>query len=178
MECLLCGKNYINLGVHLRRKHHVDPADYKEEFGMMKTTPLVDADLSEHMSKSMKRRLLDADYLAGAIEKCKENAVKRIGKPAPEYSLAAKAKVSERNRKNHADRLNKLAPIVAGILAKKKTLVDVRREIGMGAHAVWKIINMGKAEYSKDVARIIGTERRELAKTANGTHNTKFKGRK
>ena len=178
MKCLWCGKNYINLGVHLRHKHHVDPANYKEEFGMMKTMPLVDADLSEHMSKAMKRRLLDVDYLAETIARCKENAVKNIGKPPAKQSLAGKAKVSERNRKVHANRLNKLAPVVAEILAKKKTLIDVRRAIGMGPNAVKKIVNMGKAEYSKDVARIVGTERRELAKTANGAHHTKFGGRK
>ena len=174
MECLLCNKNYINLGVHLRHKHHVDPADYKEEFGMMKTTPLVDADLSEHISKSAKRRLLDPDWLAETTERCKENAAKNIGKPAAEYSQAGKDKVAERNRKNHADRLNKLAPIVEKILREKKTLLDVRREIGMGSNAVMKIVKMGKASYSKDVARIVGTERRELSKTINCTHHTKF----
>ena len=170
MECLLCGKNYINLGVHLRHKHHADPADYKEQFGMMKTTPLVDVELSEHISKSAKRRLLDPDWLAETTARCKENAAKNIGKPPAEYSQAGRDKVADRNRKTHAQRLDKLAPVVAEILRTKKTILDVRRDIGMGSNAVMKIVKMGKAVYSKDVARIVGTERRELAKIENGTH--------
>lgn len=162
----------------MRHKHHVDPADYKEEFGMMKTTPLVDAELSEYISKFAKRRLLDPDWLAESTARCKENAAKNIGKPPAEHSQAGKDKIADRNRKNHAQRLDKLAPIVSEILKTKKTLLDVRRDIGMGREAVMKIINMGKATYSKDVARIVGTERRELAKTKNGTHNTKFGSRK
>jgi len=56
--------------------------------------------------------------------------------------------------------------------------LGVRRDIGMGSNAVMKIVKMGKATYSKDVARIVGTERRELAKKKNGTHHTKFGSRK
>ena len=143
MKCLLCDKVYINLGVHLRHKHHVDPADYKEQFGMMKTTPLVDEWLSHRISKSIKQRLLDPAWLAETTARCKENAANRIGMSAAEYSQAGRDKVADRNRKNHADRLDRLAPVVAKILREKKTLADVTREIGMGGNAIWKIIKMG-----------------------------------
>ena len=80
MKCLLCNKNYINLGVHLRHKHQVDPNDYKEEFGILKTTPLVDKELSEHMSKKAKLRLLDDDYREEITQRCLKIAKNNIGK--------------------------------------------------------------------------------------------------
>ena len=172
MKCLLCDKDYINLGVHLRHKHHVDPADYKEQFGMMKTTPLVDESLSHRLSKSMKQRLLDPDWLAETTARCKENAANGVGISPAEYSQAGRDKVADRNRKNHADRLNRLAPVVAKILKEKKTLADVKREIGMGGHAIWKIIKMGKAVYSKEVAALVATERRVLSRAKNKEKNT------
>lgn len=162
MKCLICGKNYIALGVHIRLKHKIDPADYKEEFGMMKTTPLCDADLSEHMRKNLKQRLLDPDYLAESIARCKENRFNRVDKPPIIQSQASKNKLIERNKKRFADRLDKLIPIVVEILKTKKTVIDVCRDIGMGQHTVKKIINSGKAEYSVEEARRIGHERRAL----------------
>ena len=160
MECLLCGKNYINLGVHLRHKHHADPADYKEQFGLMKTMPLVDADLSEHISKSAKRRLLDPDYRREVTERCLVNAKNNIGVPPGEMSNAGRNKLSKRNAETHAERLAELAPVVASILEEKKTILDVRRGIGMGRNAVLKIVKSGKANYRKDVALAVGTQRR------------------
>jgi len=167
MKCLLCGRDYVNLGVHLRHKHHVDPVDYKKQFGMMKTTPLVDESVSHRISKSAKQRLLDPDWLAESTARCKENATRRIGIPAAEYSQAGRDKVADRNRKNHADRLNRLAPVVEKILREKKTLADVTREIGMGTNAIWKIIKMGKAVYSKEVSALVATERRVLSMAKN-----------
>jgi hypothetical protein len=120
----------------------------------------------------MKQRLLDPDWLAETTARCKENAANGIGISPAEYSQAGRDKVADRNRKNHADRLNRLAPVVAKILKEKKTLADVKREIGMGGHAIWKIIKMGKAVYSKEVAALVATERRVLSRAKNKEKNT------
>ena len=59
MKCEICGRDYVALGVHIKVKHKVEPDDYRDEFGILRTTPLVDADLSEHLSKAAKSRLTD-----------------------------------------------------------------------------------------------------------------------
>lgn len=163
---MLCGKDYINLGVHLRHKHKMSPSDYKEDFGLMKTTALVDKELSDHISKSIKTRLLDPDYKAELTEICRLNSKKNIGRKN-EMSFAGKANLSARNAENHKKRLLSLAPVVDKILREKKTLTDVRKEIGMGAPAVKKIIAMGKAVYDLDIALAVGTERRIASRAKN-----------
>ena len=168
MKCLLCSKEYINLGVHLRRKHHTGAADYKEQFGMLKTATICDPWLSKRMRESANQRLIgDPNWLAELRERCRANSVGRTGLPAAEFSQAAKDKLADRNRKNHADRLNRLAPLVEKILREKKTLADVKRDIGMSASAVKKIVAHGGAEYSKKAAAIIGSERQVLSRAKN-----------
>ena len=158
MRCELCGKNYVALGVHLRHKHKVDPDDYRDEFGILRVTPLVDAVLSETISAAAKIRLKDADYLAECKERCKENAGNRLGKGG--MSVEGKRQLAERDRKNHLKYLVSKAPEVRKILAEKKTIHDVRRDLGMGPSATKKIIGMGLAQYDKEIALIVGTQRR------------------
>ena len=42
----------------------------------------------------------------------------------------------------------------------------------MGGNAIWKIIKMGKAVYSKEVAALVATERRVLSRAKNKEKNT------
>ena len=51
-------------------------------------------------------------------------------------------------------------------------VADVKREIGMGGNAIWKIIKMGKAVYSKEVSALVATERRVLSRAKNKEKNT------
>lgn len=171
MECLLCGGNYINLGVHLRHKHHADPDDYRNEFCLMKTTALVDKELSDRMRKSAKARMLDPNYKSTMQSICLENARKNIWVTPSEMSIAGKEKLSKRNKEAHSKRLYKLAPVVNKILTEKRTIVDVRREIGMGRDAVMKIVSKGLAAYDKKSALIIGTKRRVESRMKNRNEN-------
>lgn len=152
MKCQLCGKEYIALGVHLRHKHHVDPDDYRDEFGILRTTPLVDDDLSQHISESAKRRMLDADYKAEVQERCRQNAANNKGRPAPGMTRAGKAALAKRNTEANDKYLKRQAPAVADVLRKKKTFLDVRRELGVGDVAAKKIVAMGLAGYEKKTA--------------------------
>ena len=167
MKCELCGKDYVNLGVHLRHKHKVDPDDYREEFGILRVTPLVDQALSEHIRAQIKIRLRDPDYKEEATARCLENAAANRGKPGPGMSKAGKESLARRNAEANARYLNEMAPVVAKILDEKKTVLDVRRDIGMGANAVKSIVRLGKAVYDKDVAAIVATQRRVAARAEN-----------
>ena len=130
MKCELCGRQYIALGVHLRHKHAVDPDDYREEFGILRTAPLVDEDLSAHLSAGAKRRLQDGDYKAEVQARCRANANANKGKPAPGMTRAGKAALAKRNSEANAEYLKQQAPKVASVLREKKTMLDVRRELG------------------------------------------------
>jgi len=167
MKCLICGKNYINLGVHIRRKHKVQLNDYRQEFHLLKTTPLVDESLSLHISNQAKIRLLDDDYKKELVVRCKENAKKNIGRQSYELSSLAKENLSKRNKENNLERLKKLSPKVKKILEEDKTLLAVRVKMGMGRDAVLKIVNLGLADYDKEIALQIGIKKRVKSRLNN-----------
>lgn len=160
MECKLCGRHYINLGVHLRHKHAVDPDDYKEQFGIMKTTALVDAELSEHMRASQKRRMKDPEYLAEVQELCRGNAKANKANRPGEMSRAAKEALARRNKEANEAYLRKRAPEVAKMMREKgATIVDVRRELGISSGACQKILMMEGIDYSATYANTEAAKR-------------------
>jgi len=166
MKCELCGRQYIALGVHLRHKHKVAPDDYREEFGMLRATPLIDDDLSEHLSAAAKRRLLDDEYKAEVQSRCRDNATALKG-TSHGMTRAGKAALAKRNTEANVEYLRKQAPKVAKILRDKKTLLDVVRDIGMSAVTAKKIVAMGEASYSKKIALVVGTQRRVASRLRN-----------
>lgn len=153
MKCELCGRQYIALGVHLRHKHAVDPDDYREEFGILRTAPLVDEDLSAHLSAGAKRRLQDGDYKAEVQARCRANANANKGKPAPGMTRAGKAALAKRNSEANAEYLKQQAPKVASVLREKKTMLDVRRELGTSPTAGKKMAAMAGIEYTAQSAK-------------------------
>ena len=153
MKCELCGRQYIALGVHLRHKHKVDLNDYREEFGILRTTPLVDEYLSDHLSACANHRLQDSEYKSEVTARCKENASRKKGKPAPEMTRAGKDALVHRNKENNAEYLRRNAKKVADILREKKTLIDVRRETGSGPVAAKKMAAIAGVIYSLDNAK-------------------------
>jgi hypothetical protein len=153
MKCELCGRQYIALGVHLRRKHAVDPDDYREEFGILRATPLVDEDLSEHLSHEARRRLQDVEYKAEVQAQCRANANANKGKPAPGMTRAGKAKLAKRNAEVNAEYLKRQAPAVAAVLREKKTMADVRKATGTGATAGKKMAAIAGIEYTPKQAK-------------------------
>ncbi len=50
IECLLCGKQYQQLGNHLRQAHALDCEGYKRQFGIPKSRTLVSDRLHEKLS--------------------------------------------------------------------------------------------------------------------------------
>lgn len=154
MKCELCGRQYIALGVHLRHKHAVDPDEYREEFGILRTTPLVDEDLSAHLSIQAKRRMLDDEYKAEVTERCKDNAAANKGRPSPAMTRAGKAALAKRNTEANAEYLLTQAPIVGAVLRHKKTLLDVQRALGTSRAVTKKIAFLEGIEYTVQSAKI------------------------
>lgn len=153
MKCELCGKQYIALGVHLRHKHAIDPDDYREEFGILRTTPLVDDGLSAYLSDCAKRRLQDDDYLAEVRDRCLRNADDNKRKPPSVMTRAGRADLARRNTAANEEYLKKHAPKVADVLREKQTMKDVTRALGVGLVAGKKMAAMAGVEYSAQSAQ-------------------------
>jgi hypothetical protein len=167
MKCELCGREYIALGVHIRRKHHIDPDDYREEFGILRTTPLVDQDLSEHLSASAKRRMSDDDYKAEVQARCLNNAANNRGRPSAGMSRAGRQALARRNSEANEAYLRSCAPEIARVLSEKKTLVDVRKALGTSSTAAKKMALLAGLEYSAEAGRS------EQKRRAAATHRAK-----
>ncbi len=159
MKCEICGKNYIALGVHLRLKHKIDPADYKEEHGMLLATPLVDDWLSERLSDSMKTRLKDPDYKSEVSDRCRKNAAKNIGGHSRPMTRAGRESIANSDRRRNEQYLNRQADAVAKVLREKGTLLDVRRQTGSGPVAAKKMAAMVGVEYTRESAKSVRDRR-------------------
>lgn len=51
IECLICGKQYINLGSHVARHHGVPARDYKRAFNIPRKCGLMGLSLRSHLSE-------------------------------------------------------------------------------------------------------------------------------
>ena len=105
MKCNICGREYVALGVHIRLKHQIDPDDYRDEYGILRTTPLVDPDLSDAIRKSANARLLDEDYRQECVEACKANGAAMRGKPG--FGMTKQGKEALANRNAARDKVYK-----------------------------------------------------------------------
>ena len=165
MKCLLCGKEYIALGVHLRHKHHIDPDDYRDEFGILRVTPLVDDDLSAQLSAGAKRRLQDDDYKAEVTERCLLNAKQNIGSAGTVMSKTGRKLVAERNIAANARYIEAQLPKIKAAL-DTGTVLDLRRTTGIGNDTVKRLLE--KRLLVVDKARNVAI-RKERAAAAQRT---------
>ncbi len=155
MKCNICGKEYIALGVHLRHKHKVSPAEYKEEYGMLLATPLVDDWLSARLKSSQQDRLKDPDYKAEVTERCLANSRNNVGKPSAGMTLAGKESIAKKNTAQNERYLAKQTTIVADVLREKGTLHDVRKTIGTSSPATKKIAKLAGVSYTRESAKVV-----------------------
>jgi len=154
MKCEICGKQYVALGVHLRHKHQVDPDDYRDEHGILRTTPLVDEDLSNHLSACAKNRLHDDDYLSEMQSQCRTNAESKRGRTGPGMTRAGKAALAKRNTEANEKYLrSEKAQMVAELLRKNQTMFDVWKTLGVGPTAAKKMAFLEGVDYSPSDAK-------------------------
>ncbi len=141
MKCLVCGLSYINVGVHAKHKHGLTADEYRFEFGLKMSTPLVDNELSERLSKSMIARLKDDAYLKEQQHKCKENASKNIGRKwKNDLTHDARTALVESHKRRNDAYLESKRKEVEAIYQEKRTLIDIRKQIGMSPIAAKKIL--------------------------------------
>jgi hypothetical protein len=153
MQCNICGREYVALGVHLRRKHKIAPAEYKAEYGMLLATPLVDDWLSERIRSSQKSRMEDPEYKAEVSERCRENAAKNVGKPSSGMTKAGKESIALHDKARNKKYLEAQSVVVGKVLKEKGTMLDVRRATGTGPVAGRKMAVIAGVPYTRDSAK-------------------------
>lgn len=154
LRCAICGDCFWALGVHVKHKHGICAKDYKAEYGMLLTTPLVHAELSEEISSSIRLRLADPEYKAEVTELCLENAKKNKGKKAPGLSQAASELLAQRNRARNDDYLKSRAAEVQAVLDRVGFVAVAARELSMAITTIngmaeRGLVSVRKRRYAK-----------------------------
>lgn len=159
MKCLVCGREYVNLGVHTKHKHGLTADEYKMEFGLLMTQPLVDPDLSEHLSRMAKIGMVaDPSRKAKFAQQCRENADQnRGGKLESRFNEASRQSIARSNVRRNEKYIESITPAIAAIVGKEKTGLAVQRTLGV-SHQVFKRV-ADKVGYSKQAAREEATRR-------------------
>ena len=137
MKCAICGDHFWALGVHVKHKHGICAKDYKSEFGMLLTSPLVHEEISQAIRESMKRRLNDPDYMTEVVDRCKENSKANKGMRLKSMrSEAAVELLSKRNKERNDKYLLSMADKVQEALNRTGFVSHVARELNMGAETI------------------------------------------
>lgn len=132
MQCKICNKNYRNLGVHVQKKH-MPCDDYKREFNIPLTTPLMDADLRELFSVSASQRLENPAWREQCMSACAANSKAVKGKKLGPRDLppASKKHLIEMNKKTGESYRQHMAPIVRVDYMAGLTPMEIHRKHGV-----------------------------------------------
>jgi hypothetical protein len=168
MKCLVCGAEYINVGVHAKRKHGLTADEYRLEFELLLTQPLIDEELSAHLRKAALRRLDDPEYKD--VVSARMAAIATASKGTNKSTVVTKARTeahAARNTRQNTEYLKSRAAEVQAVIDQGNTILDVRRQLGMGADAVKRMMSLGLVTYSYEEGAKIAAARRVAARQNN-----------
>jgi len=144
MQCMICGGNYKNLGVHVQKKH-MSCDDYRRKFDIPLTAPLADADLCELLSVSALQRLEDPAWLEQCTNACAENAKNIKGKKTGPLNLptVSKKRLIEMNKETGESYRKRMVPIVRADYMAGLTPAEIKRKHGVAARTLKDWERMG-----------------------------------
>ena len=125
MRCLICSGEYINLGVHIQKKH-MPCHEYRIKFDIKLSTPLVDKSLSEMLSVSALQRFENPEWLAACQKNCVENFKKekhhRVAPPASKKHLV------DMNRRTGESYRSKMIPAIMKDYLSGMTPTEIQKK--------------------------------------------------
>lgn len=132
MKCLICHKNYINLGVHVKRKH-MSCDEYRREFNLPLGTPLADKELCELFSVSALQRLKDPVWLEECSQRMKGIAKENTGKKTGPLNLPeiSKRRLMEMNKQTGESYRAQMVPVIKDDYMAGMTPIEIRRKHGV-----------------------------------------------
>lgn len=109
MDCLICQKQYRNVGAHVVKTHKMTCNEYRLMFNLKLMTPLVDPDVSEMLSASALQRMQDPEWLA----KCIGNVTKtKGGRGKVDLPPASKKHLVDMNRRTGESYRKQMIPVI------------------------------------------------------------------
>lgn len=144
MKCMICGGDYKNLGVHVKRKHM--PCDeYRRQFDIPLTAPLADAYLCELLSVSALQRLEDPAWLEQCKIACTVNSNSKKGKKTGQRNLppASKKRLIEMNKKTGVSYRQRMIPAIREDYMAGLTPTEIRRKHGVSPQTLKDWERMG-----------------------------------
>jgi len=127
MKCLICGKNYINLGVHVKKKH-MPCNEYKIKFNIPLSVALADKALCDSLSISAKQRLEDPEWLEACTKRCSENKGSRNKVKLPDIS---KKHLITMNKEKGESYRARMIPTIMDDYMGGLTPIEIRRKHGV-----------------------------------------------
>lgn len=127
MKCLICGKEYINLGVHVQKKH-MSCHEYRIMFNIKLTEPLADKELCEQLSVSQMQRMEDPEWLQRCKDMCEKNKGKRKKVELPKIS---KKHLVDMNRETGESYRSKMIPAIRDDYMSGMTPKEIQRKHGV-----------------------------------------------
>ena len=143
LKCAICGDHFWALGVHVKHKHGICAKDYKAEYGLLFTQPLVHQEISEALRDGMKRRLADPDYKAELTMRCKEIAEANKSKHGHGLSEAGRDLLRSRNTARNEQYLQSKAACVQAVLDKTGFISRAAQELGMASATIKGMVRRG-----------------------------------
>ena len=139
MKCRICGNEYINLGVHVQKKHM--PCDeYRVMFNIKLSEPLCDKELSDSLSASQMQRLEDEEWLKKCREMCEKNKGQRKKVTLPKVS---KKHLIDMNRETGENYRSKMIPAIKQDYLDGMSPTDIRRKHGVAQMTLRDWVKMG-----------------------------------
>lgn len=129
VTCLRCGREFTNLGPHLRMAHEIDPKDYRQQFHIPQNMGLCGRSLSKLFSENTKER-----HERGEIDTSSYLAVprSRVQRPHTPYHMEKLANGNKLHSKERRKRLaQKCEVVIQRVRATGDTLGRVCSEEGM-----------------------------------------------
>jgi hypothetical protein len=128
MKCRICNGEYVNLGVHVQKKH-MSCDDYRRMFDIPLLKPLADPELCETLSVSALQRLEDPEWLAKCRDQCAANA----GKSGVQLNLPAisKRRLIAMNKATGESYRAKMIPAILADYMSGMSPTDIRHKHGV-----------------------------------------------
>lgn len=144
LECMICKGKYWALGVHVKHKHGISASDYKREFGLLASTPLVHEEISEAAKASIHRQLSNPDRREEMRQICIKNAGQKYASGGGWMGSAGKAKITESNRRrNDAYLLSVKDKVQKYIDEEWVSYKKARQDLKMSHATIKKMILLG-----------------------------------
>ena len=103
VQCHLCGEWFVSLALHVRQIHDLTADEYREEFGLMRGTPLMGDGMREQ-----RRRKLEAQVESGNLRRNPDAIANATTEQRREWSTRPKA-LEERKTPQFAEKQRKAA---------------------------------------------------------------------